>query len=269
MTGQIVDHYRIAERLGGGGMGIVYRAFDSHLGRSVAIKVLRSNFLTDPARKRRFIQEAKAASALNHPNIVTIHDVGVHDGRPAAVEVLQFVDEVEIDDEQRQGIARAPGPAEFPFQDSAWSIDSQSVYYASAASVAITPREPGLWRASLAGGEPESLINQANTWWPAQSSDGALRFFMQPPAFAPDPDYLVFPFRLDASAGEPVMLNSPGLVLNPNDTFNVRWTRDAGQYVAQIVRPALDDHEVLLYDPDGSPPPLFLMQDIGQFRWGP
>jgi eukaryotic-like serine/threonine-protein kinase len=75
MIGQILDHYRIESKLGEGGMGVVYKARDTHLDRAVAIKVLPPDKLADPSRKQRFVQEAKAASALNHPNIVTIHDV--------------------------------------------------------------------------------------------------------------------------------------------------------------------------------------------------
>ena len=80
MVGQTLAHYRIESKLGEGGMGVVYRATDTHLDRPVAIKVLRSEAVADPERKRRFVQEAKAASALNHPNIITIHDINQADG---------------------------------------------------------------------------------------------------------------------------------------------------------------------------------------------
>ena len=73
--GQTLGHYRLEAKLGQGGMGVVYRALDTHLDRPVAIKVLPMLFLADPERKKRFVQEAKAASALNHPNVVTIHDI--------------------------------------------------------------------------------------------------------------------------------------------------------------------------------------------------
>src|SRR5713226_7953139 len=75
MIGQTLDHYRIESKVGEGGMGVVYRARDLRLDRPVALKVLPAETVADPERKRRFVQEAKAASALNHPNIITIHDI--------------------------------------------------------------------------------------------------------------------------------------------------------------------------------------------------
>src|SRR5215510_14858851 len=78
--GKTLGHYQILSRIGEGGMGIVYKARDAHLDRFVAIKVLPSELVADPDRKRRFVQEAKAASALNHPNIITIHDIANDNG---------------------------------------------------------------------------------------------------------------------------------------------------------------------------------------------
>ena len=75
-----LGHYRVLEKIGQGGMGVVYKAFDTHLDRPVAIKVLPPDKVANPERKRRFVQEAKAASALNHPNIITIHDISSHQG---------------------------------------------------------------------------------------------------------------------------------------------------------------------------------------------
>src|SRR5205814_9268546 len=80
MIGQALGHYRIEAKLGEGGMGVVYRAFDTHLDRPVAIKILRADAITSPERKRRFLQEAKAASALNHPNIIHIYDISSSEG---------------------------------------------------------------------------------------------------------------------------------------------------------------------------------------------
>ena len=75
MIGQTLGHYRIESKLGEGGMGVVYRAFDTHLDRAVAIKVLRPDVTASPERRRRFVQEAKSASALNHPGIIHIYDI--------------------------------------------------------------------------------------------------------------------------------------------------------------------------------------------------
>ena len=75
MIGQTLDHYRIESKLGEGGMGVVYKARDTSLGRTVAIKILSPDKISHPGRKERLAQEAKAASALNHPNIVTVHDI--------------------------------------------------------------------------------------------------------------------------------------------------------------------------------------------------
>src|SRR5262245_43357986 len=90
MVGETIAHYRVLEKLGEGGMGAVFKALDTHLERLVAIKVLPADTVADPDRRRRFVQEARAASALNHQNINTIHDVAERDDvRFIAMEYVQ------------------------------------------------------------------------------------------------------------------------------------------------------------------------------------
>jgi serine/threonine protein kinase len=100
MIGQSVGHYQIIEKIGEGGMGVVYKARDTSLDRFVAIKILAAHAISNPERQLRFVQEAKSASALNHPNIITVYEINTAGEFPFIA--MEFVEGATLDQLIRQ-----------------------------------------------------------------------------------------------------------------------------------------------------------------------
>src|SRR6476620_5390069 len=115
MTGNTVGHYRIVARIGAGGMGEVFLAEDTRLERKAAIKFLPAELAGDPGRRQRFLTEAKAASALNHPHVCVVYDVGETDNGIPFI-AMEFVEGRTLDALVRQGPGEVPQIAEIAIQ---------------------------------------------------------------------------------------------------------------------------------------------------------
>jgi hypothetical protein len=144
LVGQMLLHYRVLQKIGEGGMGIVYRALDTHLQRPVAIKVLPPEIVADLNRRLRFVQEASAASALNHPNIVHIYDIGRSEGTDFIT--MEYVE----------------------------SADGKAIF--------VTDANMGLWRVPIEGGESRQVLESLANFDAYKVTDDGIYFIPSPHA---------------------------------------------------------------------------------------
>jgi serine/threonine protein kinase/Tol biopolymer transport system component len=190
MSGRVLGHYEIVAFLGAGGMGEVYRASDSRIGRDVAVKVLPPSMAAHPDRLRRFEQEARAAGALNHPNILTIYDVGVQDGAPYVV--YELLEGVTLRDTLRKGALSRRKALEYARQIASGlavahekgithrDLKPENLFVTRDGRVKIL--DFGLAKLTL----PESSTGGETTELPAASHDGSESVLGTPAYMAPE-----------------------------------------------------------------------------------
>lgn len=157
--------------------------------------------------------------------------------------------------------------AELPAGDTAWNLDSQSVYVASAHYPDYAGIDPGLWRGPVTGETPQALISQAAVWRPIHRSDGTLAYFMHQPVTFETNEYAALLYVSASDGSNPVVVKSWPILITASDTFDGIWAEGGSSILVQLIRPALDVSEVLLLSADENPP-VFLTSEPKAFWWG-
>jgi len=152
---------------------------------------------------------------------------------------------------------------EFPYITGIWGRNSQNVFYSGVLSEGMMMTEPGLWAQPASGGDRVTLMSGSDVYWPTQAPDGPLFAFVQQGSS----DELAL-IRTDERGSEVVPVLPRPFYIRNSDNFLAAWSADAGSVAMYVYRPALDAGEFTVQPLDGTPP-LFLMQDVEQFAWGP
>jgi eukaryotic-like serine/threonine-protein kinase len=248
MLGQTISHYRIVSKLGGGGMGVVYEAQDERLGRRVALKFLPEDLAQNPQARERFQREARAASALNHPNICTIYDIGEYENR------LFIVMECLEGSTLKYRIEGKPIPVEQIVDFAAQVADALDV--AHAAGIVHRDLKPAAPQFEPAGGSLPTMAIDAHLTSPG-STVGTVAYMSPEQARGEDLDVRTDLFSFGAvlyemaTGHQPFTGNTSAIIfdaiLNKPPTAPVRFNPDLPAQLESVINKCLEKDRTLRY----------------------